>query len=220
MTRRELSKLIDHTCLSPDATAGRIDRLCDEAVEHGMGVCIAPTRVARAVGRVAGKVRVVSVCGFPHGTSTAAIKRREAGEVLALGASEIDMVMNVGAFRDGDDAAVEAEIASVAELVAVRPGLLLKVILETALLSNDEIARACALAERAGADFVKTSTGFGPGGATIEAVTRMRASVSARIGVKAAGGIRDYAAAMAMLEAGATRLGCSASLDVLRGAPA
>jgi deoxyribose-phosphate aldolase len=218
MNRRELARLIDHTCLSPGAGRARIDAVCDEAVAHGMRVCVAPVWVPHAVERVAGRARVVTVIGFPHGASAPAAKQAEVGEAMRAGASEADMVIHVGALKDGDDTAVEADIAGVAEIVRGYPGRLLKVILETALLTPQEIVRGCRLAERAGADFVKTSTGFAAAGATVENVRLMRATLSAPVAVKAAGGIRDYATAIAMLAAGAARIGTSASLAILRAA--
>jgi deoxyribose-phosphate aldolase len=163
-------------------------------------------------------VRVVSVAGFPHGNTVTAAKVAETRAALADGAAEIDMVMAIGALKDGDREAVSRDIAAVAGEVHAAGGLL-KVIVEASLLSDGELVLACTAAEAAGADFVKTSTGFGPGGATADAVRRMRATVSARVGVKAAGGIRDYAAARAMVEAGANRIGASASAAILRDAP-
>ncbi len=219
MDRRALARLIDHTCLAPDSVAARIDAACDEAVEHGMRICVAPVWVPRAVARVRGRVEVVSVVDFPHGTSTPETKRAAAREIMRSGATEADMVIHVGALKSGDDDAVLGDIRGVAEVVHERTGGILKVILETALLSPGDIVRACELAVRAGADFVKTSTGFTGAGATVEAVRLMRANVPDRVGVKASGGIRDYGAAMAMIAAGATRIGASASLDILRGAP-
>jgi len=220
MKRGDLARIIDHTLLAPDATAAAVDRLCDEAVAHGVGaVCVAPARVARAAARLRGSgVGVVAVAGFPHGNTLTRVKVLEARAVLADGATEVDMVMSIGALKDGDDDAVHADIAAVAAVVNGAGGLL-KVIVEAALLVPGELVRACAIAERAGARFVKTSTGFARAGADPETVRAMRAAVSPGTGVKAAGGIRDYATAMAMIEAGATRIGASATLDILRGAP-
>jgi deoxyribose-phosphate aldolase len=217
----ELAAMIDHTCLAPDATAADIGTLCAEAVEHGFhSVCVAPSRVAEAARILSGEgVRVCATVGFPHGNTVPRVKLLEAESALDLGAHEIDMVMQVGAFRDGALVIVRDEIARIADIVHARPGRMVKVILETALLSGDEIARACELAVSAGADFVKTSTGFGPAGATFENVRLMRLSVGERAGVKAAGGIRDYATAVAMVEAGASRLGTSSSVAIVGGAP-
>jgi len=209
--------MIDHTCLRPDATGEDIKALCREAIEHGFhSVCVAPSRVGLAVARVAGSdVRVCSVAGFPHGNTIGLAKGLEADAILSAGAFEIDMVMNIGAFKDGEDDAVAAEIGIVADVVGSRPGAVLKVILETALLNDREIAQACRIAEQSGAHFVKTSTGFGPAGATALAVRIMSETVGERIGVKAAGGIRDYNTAVAMIDAGATRLGTSASVEIM-----
>jgi deoxyribose-phosphate aldolase len=220
VNRRKLARLIEHTCLRPDATARDIDRLCDEARDHGVGaVCVPPVRIEHAVRRLSGSgIRVVSVAGFPHGATPTRLKAAEARAALEAGASEVDMVMAIGAFKEGDDGLVEEDIATLAGLVHGASGRL-KVILETGFLDPDEVARACRIAERAGADFVKTSTGFGPPGASIETVRRMRASVSLRVGVKAAGGIRDYATAVALIEAGASRIGASATVAILSGAP-
>ncbi len=220
MDRFELARLIDHTCLAPAAVAADIDRVCDEAVEWGMRVCISPAWVPRAVRRVQGRTVVVTVAGFPHGNTTAAVKCAEARQALQAGAGEVDMVMNLGALKDANRAAVVDDIRAVAGAVHERAGRILKVIVETALLSRDEIVLACRLAVEGGADFVKTSTGFAGTGATVENVRLMREAVPEGVGVKAAGGIRDYATAMAMIEAGASRIGASASLEILRGASA
>lgn len=219
MTRAELAAVIDHTCLAPDATAADIDRLCDAAVEYGFhAVCVAPSRVDAAVRHLANESpRVCATVGFPHGNTLPCAKVTEARAVLEQGAREVDMVMQLGAFTDGDDVSTGEEIAQIAEVVHAVPGGLLKVILETAYLSDAQIAHACRLAVSAGADFVKTSTGFGPAGATVGHVRLMRAAVGEGVGVKAAGGIRDAATALAMLEAGATRLGASASVAILEG---
>jgi len=213
----ELAPLIDHTCLRPDAVSADIDRLCDEALEHGFfSVCVAQVWVAHAVARLAETpVRVGTVAGFPHGNNLAVVKGVEAESALAAGVDEIDMVMNLGAFKDGAHDTVAADIALVADMVHGKRGALLKVILEIALLSDDEIVLACGLAERAGADFVKTSTGFAGGGATEAAVRCMRGAVGERLGVKAAGGIRDAGTARAMVVAGASRIGCSNSVAVV-----
>jgi deoxyribose-phosphate aldolase len=215
----DLAPFIDHTCLRPDAVAADIDRLCDEALEHGFfSVCVAQVWVARAAERLQGEpVRIGTVAGFPHGNTLAVVKGVEAETALAAGADEIDMVMNLGAFKDGAHDSVAADISLVGDMVHGKRGALLKVILETALLDDAEIVAACGLAERAGADFVKTSTGFAGGGATETAVRLMRRAVGDRLGVKAAGGIRDAATARALVEAGASRIGCSASVAVVTG---
>lgn len=225
LTRAALAALIDHTLLRPAATAAQVEQLCREAHEHGFfSVCVNPVHVARArrtldalgdntPGRA--RVQVCTVIGFPLGANVPAIKAAEAARALADGATELDMVIALGSLRAGDDALVQADIEGV-----VRAGAgahLTKVILETALLDAAEIDRACRLSVAAGARFVKTSTGFGPGGATVEAVRRMRAAVPAEVGVKASGGISDAAAARAMLAAGADRLGASASVAIVAG---
>lgn len=217
MNRIELARRIDHTCLRPEATARDVERACDEALAYGFhAVCVAPTRVADVAGFLAGTpVQVCTVVGFPHGDTLSSVKSAEAAEVLRAGAHEVDMVAQIGALKDGDDASFALDISRVAETVHAKETAILKVILETALLTDDEIIRACRLSESAGADFVKTSTGFAAGGATVEAVRLMRRTVGERLGVKAAGGIRDRATALAMLEAGATRLGTSASVAIV-----
>ncbi len=217
---RDLAARIEHTDLRPDATAAHVDRLCDEALEHGFAaVCVAGSRVERAARRLEGTpCDVVSVAGFPLGNVATAGKVAEARAVLEAGARGVDMVLDIGRLVEGDLAAVEADIAAVAELVRAYEGAHLKVILETALLDAARMRSACEAAERAGAHFVKTSTGFGPAGATVDAVRILRAAVGTRLGVKAAGGIRTAAAARALLEAGADRLGTSASVAIVREA--
>jgi len=216
MDRNALAGRIDHTLLSPAATQDEVADVCAEAIRHGMwSVCIAPRQVAFAAVRLADtQVRVCTVIGFPLGTSTSATKAYEATQAIADGADELDMVLDLGALRAGLDDVVEADIAAV---VQAARGRCVKVILESAALRGDEIERACQRAARGGASFVKTSTGFGPGGATIDAVRRMRAIVGPDVGVKASGGIRDAQSALAMLEAGATRLGTSRSIEILDG---
>jgi deoxyribose-phosphate aldolase len=214
-----LASFIDHTLLKPDATSQDIDRLCGEAAEHGFAtVCVNPCWVARCADALQGtSVGVCSVVGFPLGTNTAVIKAAETRQALADGATEIDMVINVGALKSGDVACVEQDIAGV--VAACRAcGALSKVILEMAYLSETEKVTACILAKAAGADYVKTSTGFGPGGATVADVELMRRVVGPDMGVKAAGGVRDVAAAKAMIEAGATRVGASAGVQIVRAA--
>lgn len=214
----DLAALIDHTLLRADATAEAIDRLCDEAREHRFAsVCVNPSWVARASGRLAGsEVEVCTVVGFPLGAHTPAVKAVEAGQAIREGAAEIDMVIDIGALRSGDPARVERDIAGVAA-VCRAAGALCKVIIEAALLTDEEKVVACLLAKRAGADFVKTSTGFGPGGATVGDVALMRRAVGPEMGVKAAGGIRTRADAEALVAAGATRLGTSAGVAIVAG---
>ncbi len=215
LTRAELAASIDHTLLRPAATRKEVEALCAEAREHHFAsVCIHPVRVALARACLTGQVPVCTVIGFPLGADLARSKAAAARLAVADGADELDVVIALGLLRDGADTDVVADLAGV---VAAAEGRLVKVILETALLTPEEIDRACALAVAAGARYVKTSTGFGPGGATVEAVRRMRAAVGPSIGVKASGGIGDAATARAMLAAGATRLGASASLKILAG---
>jgi deoxyribose-phosphate aldolase len=213
-TAAELARLIDHTLLSPSATGPAIDRLCAEARERELfSVCVNPCWVARAKRVLAGsRVLVCTVVGFPLGANATNIKAEEGALAIAEGADELDMVINVGWLLEGDDDAVREDVSAV---VRVAAGRTVKVILETALLSLDQVRHASELAVAGGASFVKTSTGFGPGGATVEAVAAMRGVVGPSIGVKASGGIRDAASARAMLEAGASRLGMSASLTIL-----
>lgn len=217
--QRRLAAMIDHTLLKPDATPEQVRRLCAEAREYGFcSVCVNPTNVPLAAELVAGsQVRVCSVVGFPLGANTPEIKAREAEQAIADGAHEVDMVLNIGAVKSGDYALVERDIAAVVQ-VAHAAGALCKVILETGYLTDAEKVEACRRAASAGADFVKTATGFGPGGATVADVALMRATVGPEMGVKAAGGIRSYEAAQEMVAAGATRIGASASVRIVEGA--
>ena len=211
---RDLAPFIEHTLLRPEATAADVDLLCEEAVGHGFcGVCVNPVHIARASRALAGQGPLpVCVVGFPLGATLTRVKAWEAGLVADLGAREIDMVLNIGAFRAGERALAGEDVAAVVRAAAGAP---VKVILETALLTEPDIVAACRLAVEAGAAFVKTSTGFGPGGATVEAVGLMRQTVGPGIGVKASGGIASYAQALAMVEAGASRIGSSASLAIV-----
>jgi deoxyribose-phosphate aldolase len=212
----ELARLIDHTLLDPKATTSAIDELCREAKAHGLfSVCVNPCWVAHAKQSLQDtEVRVCTVVGFPLGANTTHVKSVEAAHAVREGADELDMVMNVGWFRSGKFEHVQNDIAAV---VAAAQGRVVKVILEIALLDLDGVARASELALAGGASFVKTSTGFGPGGATIEAVATMRRVVGPTIGVKASGGIRNAETARAMLQAGASRIGASASAAILAG---
>ncbi|PTM59494.1 deoxyribose-phosphate aldolase [Desmospora activa DSM 45169] len=216
LTQQDLASLIDHTLLKPEATAEQIDRLCQEAaVHHFASVCVNPTWVARAAQRLEGTdVKVCTVVGFPLGASHTEIKAVETKRAIQDGAQEIDMVMNIGALKSGDLEAVRRDITAVVEAA---DGVLVKVILETGLLSADEIRIASEQAKAAGAHFVKTSTGFGNGGATVEAVALMRQTVGPDLGVKASGGVRDRKTAEAMIRAGATRIGASASIAIVTG---
>ena len=211
-----IARLIDHTLLKPEATREQVIALCREAREHGFAsVCINPYWVATAAGELAGAaVKVCTVAGFPLGANTTRVKAAETEEAVRCGAREIDMVINVGALRSGDYEVVEADIRGVVEM-AHRGGALVKTILETALLDDNQKAIACTLAKLAGADFVKTSTGFGPAGATVHDVALMRLTVGPEMGVKAAGGIRTLEDLRRMVEAGATRIGASASVKIV-----
>jgi len=215
----KLNKYIDHTLLKADARAADIRQLCAEAKESAFAsVCVNPTWVSLAKKILAETdVQVCTVIGFPLGATTSAVKAYETADAIANGATEIDMVINIGALKDGDNQAVQADIDGVIEAAS---GNLVKVILETALLSDDEIVRASQLAVAAGANFVKTSTGFSSGGATIEAVRLMKETVGPHIGVKASGGVRTLADVEAMIAAGATRIGTSNALTILAGANA
>ena len=213
-----LGGYIDHTLLRPDATAAEIDKLCDEARKHRLAsVCVNGSWVKRCAEILAGSgVAVCAVIGFPLGAMAPEVKVYEARRAIEDGACEIDMVMNIGAHKSKDDAFVRRDIAGVAE-VCHKLGAKLKVILETALLDDAEKVRACEIAKLAGADFVKTSTGFSKGGATIADVALMRRTVGPTLGVKASGGVRDEKDARAMIAAGATRLGASASVAIVQG---
>jgi deoxyribose-phosphate aldolase len=213
-----LAEYIDHTLLRPDAAPEAIDRLCDEAAEYGFAaVCINPAWVRRAARRLRGsRVTVASVVGFPLGASVAEIKAMEARRAIRDGAREIDMVINIGALKGGDHELVRRDIAGVSDACR-EVGALNKVIIEAAYLSDEEKVVACRLAQLAHADFVKTSTGFGPGGATVFDVALMRETVGAKMGVKAAGGIHTAGEARAMIAAGATRIGASAGIRIVSG---
>ena len=202
------SKYIDHTLLKPDAVKAQIIQLCKEAKEYDFAsVCVNPCWIETVRKELAGSdVNVCVVIGFPLGAMTSASKVFEAKDAIERGADEVDMVLNVGWLKDGDDAAVTNEIKAVKEAVGSH---VLKVIIEACLLTNDEKVRACQDAEKAGADFVKTSTGFSTGGATVEDVALMKKTVGDRLKVKAAGGIRTKEAMDAMIAAGAERIGTS-----------
>ena len=211
-----IASYIDHTLLKPDATGEQIDKLCQEAREYGFAsVCVNPYYVARCVKNLKGSdVKVCTVVGFPLGATTMETKVFETLQAVASGAQEIDMVMNVCAMKSGHTKAIEQEIQALA--AAVEDKAILKVIIETCLLTDEEKTQACRIARRSGAHFVKTSTGFSTGGATVEDVALMRQAVGSKLGVKASGGIRDYATAKAMIEAGATRIGASAGVAIVK----
>jgi deoxyribose-phosphate aldolase len=216
-TRAQVARMIDHTLLRPEATASDVAALCSEAGELGVfSVCVSPSRLPLAPGLLAPGVALAVVCGFPSGAHHATVKAAEAAASVEQGAGEIDMVIDLGRARAGDWAGVEAEIAAVR--AAAPAPVVLKVIIESAVLSDDEIVAACRASEAAGADFVKTSTGFHPaGGASVGAVELMTRTVGGRLGVKASGGIRTTETALTMIAAGVTRLGLSASAAVLAG---
>jgi deoxyribose-phosphate aldolase len=214
-----VAAMIDHTLLKPDATRTEIETLCREAAQFGFAtVCVNPAWVALAASRLAGTpVGVCSVVGFPLGATTPDVKGFETRRAIFDGAREIDMVINVGALKSGDLRTVERDIEAVAA-PSRECGVLSKVIIEAALLTDDEKVTACTLAKAAGADYVKTSTGFGPGGATAADVALMRRVVGADMGVKAAGGVRDLESLKAMVAAGATRVGASAGVKIVQQA--
>jgi deoxyribose-phosphate aldolase len=212
-----VASMIDHTLLKPDATRADVDALCREAAEYGFAsVCVNPTWVAECARLLRGSpVKVCSVVGFPLGATTPDTKHYETRRALFDGAREIDMVINVGALKSGDLRLTERDIEAVTAPCR-ETGAISKVIIEAALLTDDEKVAACTLARAAGADFVKTSTGFGPGGATAADVALMRRVVGAGMGVKAAGGVRDLEGLQAMVAAGATRIGASAGVRIVQ----
>ena len=215
LSAAQLARLVDHTLLSPAATSADVAALAAEAVSLGTySICVSPAMLP--VTAELGAVKLATVCGFPSGKHTPAVKAAEAAESVALGADEVDMVIDIGLLKSGGADATAAEIAAVR--ASVPAPKLLKVIIESAALTDEEIVAACQAAEAAGADFVKTSTGYHPaGGASVHAVELMAATVGGRLGVKASGGIRDWASAVALVEAGATRLGLSGTAAVLAG---
>lgn len=211
-----INRYIDHTLLKPESTQTQIDKLIAEAVEHQFAsVCVNPTWVSYAAKALKGtEVNVCTVIGFPLGANTSGVKAFETKDAVANGADEIDMVINIGQLKSGQYDAVEADIRAVVEASGDK---LVKVIIETCLLTDDEKVKACQLAVAAGADYVKTSTGFSTAGANIADVTLMRKTVGPNIGVKAAGGTRSYADAEAFIKAGATRIGTSAGVAIVNG---
>jgi deoxyribose-phosphate aldolase len=212
-----VSTMIDHTLLKPDATRAEIEKLCREAAEfHFATVCVNPAWVATAAAALRGTgVGVCSVVGFPLGATTSDVKNYETRRAIFDGATEIDMVINIGAIKSGDLRTVERDITAVVD-ACQQCGVVSKVIIEAALLTDDEKVAACTLAKAAGADFVKTSTGFASGGATAADVALMRRVVGADMGVKAAGGVRDLDGLKAMVAAGATRVGASAGVKIVQ----
>lgn len=215
LTRGNLAQKIDHTLLKAEATSEQIQKLCAEALEMNFySVCLQPCHIPLAKSLLAGaSVKICTVVGFPLGANSPSVKAFEAQEALRLGADEFDMVLNIGALKDKNRALVESDIKGVVQAV---PGKIVKVILETCLLTPDEIVEACELAKNARAHFVKTSTGFSTGGATLEIVRLMRRTVGVGMGVKASGGIRDYETLVKMIEAGANRIGTSSGVSLLK----
>jgi deoxyribose-phosphate aldolase len=213
----DLAKYIDHTFLKPDGDADAIRRLCREAKKHGFAsVCVNPCEVGLAARLLRGsRVAVCTVVGFPLGQNTFSIKRAEALDAVAHGAAELDFVINVRLLKHDPDACAAELDGLVAACREARDGLVLKLIIECCYLTDSEKRLACRLAKKAGFDFVKTSTGFGPGGATARDVKLMRRAVGPKMGVKAAGSIRTREDALAMIAAGATRLGCSAGVQIV-----
>jgi deoxyribose-phosphate aldolase len=216
MDRATLAGMIDHTLLKPEATAEDVVALCEEATDLGVAaVCVSPSQLPITEGLGVG-IDICTVIGFPSGAHQPAVKAHEAEVAIDAGATEVDMVINLGLAVAGEWEAVRHDIAAVR--ASAPDSVLLKVILETAALTEEEMVAACQAAESAGADYVKTSTGFHPsGGASVAAVRTMARTVGDHLGVKASGGIRDAQTALAMVEAGATRIGCSASRTILDG---
>ncbi|MEH7157032.1 deoxyribose-phosphate aldolase [Neobacillus drentensis] len=217
MTTTNIAAMIDHTLLKPEATREQIESLCREAKEYKFAsVCVNPTWVSTAKELLQGsEVMVCTVIGFPLGATTSETKAFETKNAIEHGAYEVDMVINIGALKDHDDELVEKDIRAVVE--AARGKAHTKVIIETSLLTKEEKIRACELAVKAGADFVKTSTGFSTGGATAEDIALMRKTVGPDLGVKASGGVRSTEDVEKMIEAGATRIGASSSIAIVNG---
>ena len=218
-TAHDWASLIDHTLLKPEASESDIRQLCEEAARFGFAsVCVNPAWVKRASEFLRGtSVPVCTVIGFPLGATLPDVKAYEARRAIFNGAREVDMVINVGALKSGDDCAVEDDIRAVVE-AGHENGVLVKVIIETALLTDEEKVRACLASKNAGADFVKTSTGFAKGGATVEDVSLMRRAVGSALGVKASGGVKGIEDARAMFAAGATRIGASVGVKIAQEA--
>ena len=216
LTYTQIAKSIDHSLLRPELDDEFITEGCELAARYKVAsVCVRPADVERAAKLLAGtEVAVGTVIGFPHGSTTTEVKLFEAEQAMRAGASELDMVINIGALRSGSDAYVKAEIAAIVE-TAHRGGAIVKVILENAYLDDDQKVRGCRLAEVAGADFVKTSTGFAPSGATHEDLALMRRTVSPKVGVKAAGGVRTLDGLLAVMELGVTRIGATQTAAIL-----
>ncbi|KOO43871.1 deoxyribose-phosphate aldolase [Priestia koreensis] len=214
---QEIAKMIDHTALKPDTTKEQIVTLCEEAAQYGFAsVCVNPTWVELAASLLKGTdVKVCTVIGFPLGATTPEVKAFETKNAIENGATEVDMVINIGALKDKNDELVERDIQAVT--AAARGKALSKVIIETCLLTDEEKNRACKLAAKAGADYVKTSTGFSTGGSTPQDVALMREAVGPDMGVKASGGVRNAEQAKAVIDAGATRIGASSGVSIVQG---
>jgi deoxyribose-phosphate aldolase len=219
ITAAEMAQYIDHTLLKPDATFDALAKLGAEAISYGFkAVCVNSGNVADIAGKLQGSgVAVCTVVGFPLGSMQTRAKAFEAENAVAEGAAELDMVLNIGALKSGDLKTVEADIKAVRKVAESQ--IVLKVIIETGLLTTDEKIKACEITKNAGADFVKTSTGFSGGGATVEDVALMREVVGQKMGVKASGGIKDWSTAVAMVKAGANRIGTSSGIVIVENAP-
>lgn len=215
--KQNLAKMIDHTQLKPDTAKDKITQICEEAKEQNFAsVCVNPHWVAYCAELLEGTdVKVCTVVGFPLGATTKETKAFETKQAIEKGATEIDMVINIGELKSGNKELVEQDIEAVVREAEGKA--IVKVIIETSLLTEDEKVEACKLAKAAGSDFVKTSTGFSGGGATVEDISLMRKTVGPDLGVKASGGVRDYEGASAMIEAGATRIGASSGIAIVNG---
>ncbi len=212
----DLAKYIEHTILKPEATSDQVQRICEEAKQYNFrGVCVNPVYIKNVQSLLAGTdILIVAVIGFPLGANMSVTKAKEAEQVIKVGVDEIDMVMQIGKLKEKDYLGVYKDIVAVRKVAAL---IRLKVIIECCLLTEEEKIAACLIAMRAGASFVKTSTGFSKSGATPEDVALMKEVVGDKLGVKAAGGIRDFQTAKRMIEAGANRIGCSASVEIVKG---
>jgi deoxyribose-phosphate aldolase len=219
MEAQAIAKIIDHTLLKPEATPAQIEKLCDEALEYGFAsVCVNSVYVPLVAQKLAGSdVKVCTVVGFPLGAMSTASKVAETRIAIEAGAQEVDMVIHIGALKAEELSDFADDIAQVVAECQLN-GAICKVIIETSLLTDAEKVIACRIAQQAGADFVKTSTGFNGGGATVEDIRLMRETVGAEMGVKASGGVRSYADAVALIEAGATRIGASSGIAIVTGA--
>ncbi len=219
LTSEQIAKYIDHTLLKQEASVAQIAHLCEEAAKYKFAsVCVNPANVAQCAKLLKGSgVKVCSVVGFPLGATLSTVKAFETEKVIADGAQEVDMVLNVGALKSGDYNLVKEDVTAVVQAAHAKK-VLVKVIIETCLLTDDEKIKACLICKEAGADFVKTSTGFNSGGATLPDVALMRKTVGPEMGVKAAGGVRTRDDVLAMIDAGATRIGTSGGVKIMEGA--